>query len=148
MGVFTTSQIPVVVSTVALSSGVEESAPLKAKVSKISNNFQCQHITPTSIGPSSSVSNLSSSSSAMKFPVVVGSELALPAEAYPERINKPGGGKDYLCHLCLFRHSNLDSILTHVRKHLEVTIGFLCVAKGIRMLHPFVNMVGMSIVSK
>ena len=39
----------------------------------------------------------------------------IPAEVYPEQINRPGGGKDYLCCLCPFRHSNLDSILTHVR---------------------------------
>ena len=60
-------------------------------------------------------------------PVVVVPKLAISAEAYPELLNRPGGGKDYLCCLCPFRHSNLDSILTHVRKHLEVIIGcFIC----------------------
>ena len=32
--------------------------------------------------------------------------------------------------LCLFRHSNLDYILTHVRKHLEIIIGHPICGKG------------------
>ena len=50
-------------------------------------------------------------------------ELLIPAEVYPECLNRPGGGKDFPCCLCQFRHSNLDMILTHVRKHLEVVVG-------------------------
>ena len=87
------------------------------------NDFQHCHITPTPVGLLSSISTSSSSTSSAKFPVIVVPELAIPAEAYPECINRPGGGKNYLCHVCPFRHSNLDSILTHVRKHLDITIG-------------------------
>ena len=107
------------------SSGVQESGLLKAKVSEISDDFPHWCITPTLVGPLSSISCSSSlpSTSVVAFPVVVVPEQAIPAEAYQEQINRPSGGKDYLCHLCPFRHSNLNSILTHVRKHLEITIG-------------------------
>ena len=64
------------------------------------------------------------------FPVVAVPELAIPAEAYPVWLNRPGGGKDYLCHLCHFRHSNLDCILTHIRKHLGITIGCPICCRG------------------
>ena len=47
VGVLTTSQMPVVVPTMESSSSVEESALLKAKVSKIFNDFQCQCVTST-----------------------------------------------------------------------------------------------------
>ena len=56
-------------------------------------------------------------------PVVVIPELLILAEAYPEHLNRPGEGMDYLCHLCLFRHYNLDTVLMHIRKHLEVVVG-------------------------
>ena len=56
--------------------------------------------------------------------------LAIPVEAYPEHLNWPGGSKEYLCHLCTFRHSNLDCILTHIRKHLNITIGCPVCDKG------------------
>ena len=116
------------------SSGVEESAPPKAKVSEVSDDFPHWHITPTPVGPSLSVStslSLSSTNVAV-FPVVVVPKLAIPAKTYPEQINRPGGHKDYLCLylLCPFRHSNLDSILTHVRKHLEIIIGCAICSKG------------------
>ena len=85
VGVLTTSQIPaIVVPTMESSPGVNESAPLKAKVSKISNDFQCWHNTTTPVGPSSPVSTSSSSTSAAAFSVLVVLELAIPAEAYPE----------------------------------------------------------------
>ena len=124
MGVSTTSQIPVVVvPTMESTSSVNESALPKAKIYKISNDSQCHQITPT---PNS----LSLSTSSVLFPVVVVPQLAISAEAYPKHINRPSGGKDYLCHLCPFRHSNLDSILTHVRKHLDITIGCPICGKG------------------
>ena len=124
MGVPTTSQSPiVVVPTMGSTSGVNESAPPKAKLPKISDDSQHHHITPTLVGLSLSISTSSLSTSVGSFLVVVVPELAIPAETYPECINRPGGGKDYLCHLCLFRNFNLDTVLTHVRKHLDVTTG-------------------------
>ena len=42
-------------------------------------------------------------------------ELAIPADAYTECIDRPDRGKDYLYQICCFSHINLDSILTHVR---------------------------------
>ena len=62
--------------------------------------------------------------------MVVVPELLILVELYPEHLNRPGGGKDYLCCLCLFRHSNLDTILMHVRKHLEVVVGCPVYGKG------------------
>ena len=70
------------------------------------------------------------SSSSETHPMVVVPEPLIPAEVYPECLNRPGGGKDYLCHLCLFRHSNLDTILTHVRQHLEVVVACPVCGKG------------------
>ena len=52
------------------------------------------------------LTSLSSSTNVAALPVAVVPELAIPAEAYPEWINRPSGCKDYLCHLCPFRHSN------------------------------------------
>ena len=70
------------------------------------------------------------STGSTSFPVVVVPKLAIPAEVYPEHLNRPGRGKDYLCCLCHFRHSNLDCFLTHIRKHLEVTIGCPVCGRG------------------
>ena len=114
VGVLTTSPTPAVVPTTESSSGVEESASLKAKVSYISDDFLHQHISPTLVAPSSSVNSSSSLTftSVVAFSVVVVPELAIPAEAYLEKSNRPSGGKDYLCCLCLLRNSSLDSILT------------------------------------
>ena len=121
-------------------SDVDETAPPKAKISKISSDFQHHHITPTLI------SLLSTSS--VSFPVVVVPELAIPAEAYPKCINRPTGVKDYLCHLCPFRHSNLDSILTHIRKHLDMTIGCPICGRGYQNAASPTSMAGIFIVSK
>ena len=77
-----------------------------------------------------SVSAKSSTSSTAAFPVVVVPELVIPAEAYPECLIRPGAGKDYLCQLCHFSHSYLHSILTHVRKHLDITIGCPVCSRG------------------
>ena len=106
----------------------EETTLLKTKTSAESvliPKHQC--VSTTLISPS--VSAMPSTSS-ISFPVVVVPKLATSAEAYPEYLNRPGGGKDFLCHLCHFRHSNLDSVLTHIRKHLEVTIGCPVCGRG------------------
>ena len=95
----------------------DEATLPEAKFSRISDDSRCHCITPSLISPSSSTSSIS-------LPVVVVPELAILAEAYPKCINRPSGGKDYLCHLCPFRYSNLDSILNHIGKHLNVTIGY------------------------
>ena len=84
-GVLTTRQTPaVVVPAMESLSGVNESAPLKAKLSKTSDDFPHQYITPTLVSPSLPVSTSSSSTSAAAFPVVLVPELATLAEAYPE----------------------------------------------------------------
>ena len=87
-------------------------------------------ITPTLVESSSSTIASSLSTKAETLPIVVLPELLILAEAYPECLNRPGGGEDYICHLCLFRHSNLDTILTCVRKHLEVIIRCPVCGKG------------------
>ena len=56
------------------------------------------------------------------LPIVAVPELFIPAEAQPEWINQPGGGKEYQCQLCTFHHTNKDCILIHIRKHLDITI--------------------------
>ena len=113
-------------------SDVMEPAVLETKEAKISDVIPYWQITPTLVDLPSSVSatSLSASTSITTLPVLVVPQLAIPAEAYPEQVNRLGGGKDYLCHLCPFRHSNLDTILTHVRKHLEIIIGYFICSKG------------------
>ena len=81
----------------------------------------CQ-ILPIHIKPSSPSIQLSSE----MLPVVVVPDLLILAEVYPEHLNRPGEGKDHLCCLCSFRHSNMDAILMHIRKHLEVVVGCPC----------------------
>ena len=101
----------------------------------ISTQKHC-HITPTLVQSSDSPMLFISSTSpgpftnSVSYPVVEVSKLAIPMEAYPEHLNQPGGSKEYLCHLCTFRHSNLHCILTHMRKHLDVTIGCPVCGKG------------------
>ena len=126
LGVITISPRPAMAST----SVGDESALPQAKAPKVSKIVQHHQITPTPVELSSSTIASWSSTEAETLPIVVVPELAVQAEAYPECLNRPGGGKDYLCCLCLFRHSNLDSILTHVRKHLEFTIGCPVCGKG------------------
>ena len=87
-------------------------------------------LVPSTQVPSTSSTFSDPSIRSTSCPIVVVPELAISAEVYPENINKPGGGKDYLCHLCSFRHSNLDYILTHVRKPLDITIGCPGCGKG------------------
>ena len=124
--VFRPSHIPAVL-TMELKSD-EETTMLKAKTSaEYAPSPKHHHITLTLISPSVSTTPPTGSSS---FPVVVVSKPAIPAEAYPELFNRPSGGKDYLCCLCPFRHSNLDCILAHVRKHLEITIGCPVSSRG------------------
>ena len=77
------------------------------------------HIIPT-LAPILDVPLTSSTSS---YPIAMVLELVILAEAYPECINRPSGDKDYLCHLCSFQHTNYDCMLTHIRKHLNITIG-------------------------
>ena len=89
---------------------------------------KCHHVSTTLVSPS--VSAKPSTSSTASFPNVVVPELVIPAEAYPEHVNRQGGGKDYLCQLCHFSHSNLDSILTPVRNHLDITIGCPVCGRG------------------
>ena len=110
----TSSHIPAVPPLESTSNDDEATLP-KAMISKISDDSKCHRITPMLNSPMPSTSSIS-------FPVVVVAKLAIPAEAYPQCLNRPSGGKNYLSCLCPFRHSNLDSILTHIIRHLDVTI--------------------------
>ena len=106
----------------------EETTLQKNKTSAESSpSPKCHCITLILISPS--VSAMSSTGST-SFPVVVVPKLSIPAEAYSEHLNRPGGSKDNLCYLCPFRHTNLYCILTHVRKHLEITIGCPICSRG------------------
>ena len=107
---------------------------------------KCHHVATTLISPS--VSTMPLTSSIASFPVVVVPELVILAEVCPECLNRPGGGEDYLCHLCHFTHSNLDSILCHVRKHLDVTIGCPVCGRGYQNVASSANMAGMFIIFK
>ena len=90
---------------------------------------KCCCIVPTSIQPSESTSLPSSppssglSNKSTSYPILIVPELAMPAEVQPKWLNQPGGGKEYRCQLCAFQHSNQDCMLTHIRKHLDITIG-------------------------
>ena len=69
--------------------------------------FKCHHISTTSLSPSvsampSTSSAMSPTSSTTSTQIVVVPELAIPADAYPKHLNRPGIGKDYLCQLCHF----------------------------------------------
>ena len=75
-------------------------------------------IIPT-LGPTLDVPLTSSTSS---YPIAVVPELMILAEAIHDHINRPSGCKDFLCHLCSFQHTNYNCMLTHVRKHLNITI--------------------------
>ena len=70
-----------------------------------------------------SPSRPSPSDTSTSFPIVVVPEVVIPEEAYPKHVNRLGGGKDYICHLCSFQHTNYDCLLTHIHKHLSITIG-------------------------
>ena len=109
---------------------------IKMKISKIPVPVsKCHHISTTLISQSvsavpSTSSVMASTSSTASTPIVVVPDLETPADAYPEHLNKPGGSKDYLCQLCHFLHSNLDLILTHVRRHLDMMVGCPICGRG------------------
>ena len=102
VGVSESSPVPVIVT---MESKPNEEIPttlktLKTKISDIPAPVSKCHISTTLI--SSSVSAMPSGSSTASMPIVVVPELAIPADAYPEHLNRPGRGKDYLCQLCHF----------------------------------------------
>ena len=77
----------------------------------------------------SSVQSLSTGPATALATIVV-PDLAILADAYPECRNRPGRSKDYLCQISCFSHRNLDSILTHVRRHLDITVACPVCGKG------------------
>ena len=93
-------------------------------------------IVPTSIQPSDSTSLPSSppspgpSNKPISYPILIVPELAIAVEAQPKWLIQPGGGKNYRCQLCAFQHTNRDCMLTHIRKHLDITIGCPVCGKG------------------
>ena len=82
-----------------------------------------QTLVPTLEGPSTS-------STSSSCPIDVVPELTIPTDACLEHTNRPGGCKDYHCCLCSFHHTSYDCILTHMRKHLDVSIGCPGCGKG------------------
>ena len=70
------------------------------------------------------------SAKSTSYHIVVVRKLAIPTKALPERINQPGGMKEYQCQICPFHHTNKDCILTHICKHLDITIGCPMCGKG------------------
>ena len=85
--------------------------------------------TPVETSTSTSPSTPKPSSDPVTYSVVHVPEMTIPDEWYPECINLPNASKEYWCQGCSYSHSNLDTILTHVRKeHLDITIG--CPACG------------------
>ena len=87
---------------------------------------QC-HIVPTLIQLSAKLSPLpdnplSPGPSVKPFLTVVIPELAIPPEAMLEQIKQMGGVRNYQCWLGTFVHTNKDCMLTHVHKHLNITI--------------------------
>ena len=90
-----------------------------------------RRITPTPVEPSTSLSPSTPklSSDPVSYSVIHVPEMTILDEWYPEHINLPNAGKEYQCQGCSYSHSNLDTILTHVRKeHLDITLG--CPACG------------------
>ena len=91
---------------------------------------KCRWVTTTLMSPSASAMP-STSSHTIHSHCCCMLELAILADAYPEHVsNMPGRGKDYLCQMCCFSHSNLDSILTHVRRHLDIMVGYPVCIRG------------------
>ena len=94
------------------------------------------HIVPTSIQPPESFPLPSGphspgpSDKSTLYPTLIVQEPAIPTEAQPEWINQPGGGKEYQCQLCTFHLTNKDCMLTHIKKHLDITIGCPMCGKG------------------
>ena len=74
--------------------------------------------------------NNASTGFTVSTPIFVVPKLAIPADAYPDHLSKPGRGKDYLCQLCCFSHSNSDLILNHVRRHLDIMVGCPICSRG------------------
>ena len=64
------------------------------------------------------------------FLMVVVAELAIPLDVMPEQTNLPGGLKNYQCQLCTFTHTYRDCMLTHIQKHLNITISCPISRKG------------------
>ena len=91
------------------------------------SNRKKRQITPTPVEPSTSTSPSTPkpSSDPASYSVVHVPEMTIPDEWYPEHINLRNASKEYWCQGCSYTHSNLDTILTHVRKeHLKITFGW------------------------
>ena len=111
--------------------GVTDDKPQEVTVTSEGPIANKRRITSTPVEPSTSMSPLTPkpSSDPVSYSVVHVPEMTIPDEWYPEHVNLPNASKEYWCQGCSYSHSNLDTILTHVRKeHLDITIG--CPACG------------------
>ena len=70
------------------------------------------------------------SSESSKFPSIVVPKLAVPMHALPEQINHQGDHKYYKYQICVFQHTNIDCMLMHIWKHLELSVRCLMCGKG------------------
>ena len=113
---------PVVVPIIGVTDAELQEVPGTSKGSIAKKRW----ITPTPVEPPTSTapSTPKPSSDPISYSVVHVPEMTIPDEWYPEQINLPNASKEYQCQGCRYSHSNLDTILTHVRKeHLNITIG-------------------------
>ena len=111
--------------------GVTDDEPQEVTVTSEGPVAKKQRITPTPVEPSTSSppSTPKPSSDPVSYSVVHVPEMTIPDEWYPECINLPNASKEYRCQGCNYSHSNLDTIVTLVRKeHLHITNG--CPACG------------------
>ena len=135
---YTTTQMappPTSVPMVDLTSSSSSSAPYVVKMTETPSK-QC-HIVPTLLQPSTESFSLPDNPPSpglfvkpVSFLTVVVPKLAILPEAMPEQIDQQGGVKGYQCQLCTFIHTNRDCILTHICKHLNITIGCPMCGKG------------------
>ena len=118
---------PVVVPII----GVTDVVPQEVPGTSEGSITKKRQITSTPVEPSTSMSPSTPkpSSDPVSYSVVHFPEMTIPDEWYPEWIYLPKASKEYQCQGCSYTPSNLDTILTHVRKeHLNITIG--CPACG------------------
>ena len=134
---YTTSKLmappPMSVPMVGLTISSPSSVPSLVKTTD--HPSKRHDIDPTLIQPSVKSSplpdNLLSPGPSVKpFLTVVIPELTIPHEAMLEQINQLGGVKNYQCQLCTFVYTNKDFMLTHICKHLDITIGCPMCGKG------------------
>ena len=124
-GITESSSAPATVTVGSSKLAEEIPVTLEASKTEISDTpvlvFKCQQDTtalesPSTLAqPSTTSAQSPSTGPATTIATVVMPEVATPTDVYPEHINRPSRGENYLCQICHFSHTNLDSVLTHIR---------------------------------